>query len=57
MKVDKKQVMQTVNVYIADDGKELLFIRDFEVEEYKRAKTEDYNRYGYVESFKAKVKK
>jgi len=38
------------------DEKELRFIRDFEVEEYKRAKTEDYNRYGYVESFKAEVK-
>lgn len=43
--------------FVFTDEKELLFIRDFEVEEYKKAKTEDFNRYGYVESFKAKVKK
>ena len=42
--------------FIFTDEKELLFIRDFEVEEYKKAKTEDHNRYGYVESFKAEVK-
>lgn len=44
------------NEFVFTDEKELLFIRDFEVEEYKKAKTEDYNRYGYVESFKAEVK-
>lgn len=42
--------------YVFTDEKELLFIRDFEVEEYKRAKTEEFNRYGYVESFKAEKK-
>lgn len=42
--------------FVFTDEKELRFIRDFEVEEYKKAKTEDYNRYGYVESFKAEVK-
>lgn len=44
------------NKFVFTDEKELLFIRDFEVEIYKKAKTEDYNRYGYVESFKAEVK-
>jgi hypothetical protein len=42
--------------FVFMDEKELRFIRDFEVEEYRKAKTEDFNRYGYVESFKAEVK-
>ena len=42
--------------FVFTDEKELRFIRDFEVEEYRKAKTEDFNRYGYVESFKAEVK-
>lgn len=42
--------------FVFTDEKELLFIREGDVEDYKRAKTEDRNRYGYVESFKAEVK-
>lgn len=37
MKVDKKQVMQTVNVYIADDGKEFASARECKEYEYDRA--------------------
>ena len=42
--------------FVFTDEKELLFIRDFEVEEYRKAKIEGANNYGYVESFKAEVK-
>jgi hypothetical protein len=42
--------------FVFTDEKELLFIRDFEVETYKKAKENDFNRYGYVESFKAETK-
>lgn len=42
--------------FVFTDEKELLFVRNGDVEAYKRAKTEDRNRYGYVESFKAEVK-
>lgn len=37
MKVSKKQVMQTVNVYIADDGKEFDNARECKEYEYDRA--------------------
>lgn len=37
MKVDKKQVMQTVNVYIADDGKEFTSARECKEYEYEQA--------------------
>ena len=37
MKVDKKQVMQTVNVYIADDGKEFTSARECKEYEYDQA--------------------
>lgn len=37
MKVDKKQVMQTVNVYIADDGKEFASAIECKEYEYDRA--------------------
>lgn len=37
MKVDKKQVMQTINVYIADDGREFANARDCKDYEYDQA--------------------
>lgn len=47
MKVDKKQIMQTVNVYIADDGTEFDNVIDCKEYEYDQAVTDAKIRFDF----------